>query len=1076
MKRSTRWAGLMLAAALLFALAAPGVLAAESTVSIRTAEDLEQLARDCTLDTWSRGKTVILENDLDLREKELAPIPTFSGTFLGSGHCITGVRISGSGNVRGLFRYIRSGAQVRDLTVEGTIHPSGRQDKLGLLAGSNAGQVSNCSAVGTVAGDNYVAGLIGVNEQGGQVVGGRFSGSVTGKHFVGGVAGANYGTLTRCDNSGSINTKDLEDDPKTDYMDLRQLNSMENVAVYTDIGGVVGLSDGTVQSCTNSGAVGSDQIGCNIGGVAGRSSGWLDGCTNTGTVNGKEDVGGIVGHLEPEVLKVYSDDFLGRLLARLEDLTDVMDRTAGHADGISDSVQAQVNDLSDKARDVKDIASDLTGAMTDWANGNIDQINELSARVSRVLDQMQGVMDDAAAMVADLDELVDDLERVRRDLVEAGKDGDKAGESLRQVADELQAADKALKAVLDDVNAAMDDLLDDLTGGADTDVILEDLRQLNQALSGMQGVLDRLDKALELGKTALDQLSDMGDDVRRALDDLGYVSDDADSLADNMDKVIRGLRDIIDEQADLPEIKLEPIGSDITDKSDRLDAAMDALLDSGDALNQLIGDSADTLIGDLRAINSQFRAITDLIRSEKNQREADQGKTAEELIRDHFQDDSATCDLEKQHDGRVSGSENRGRVLGNSAVGGIVGNIGIETDVDPDSDLTQVGDYSLEFNYKARALVSQCVNTGTAADKGDYAGGIVGRGYFGRVTQCQSYGGVTADGSYVGGIAGSLNGIADGSWAKCQMSGKDYVGGIAGYGKDLSGCRALVTLTGEAYVGAIAGDVDEDGAVSGNLFAGESLGGIDGISYAGKAEPADFDALCAEKGAPSGFSRLELTFRADGKVVAVVPFQYGRGIDSLPEIPAKKGCSAAWPQLDYTKLTTSQTLDAVYTPYRSALTDGGGELPQLLVDGSFSSRAQVSHATETVTWTDGKGNSHTGEGVTVTVDDPDLKEISYTVHWWLPEGGKQRYALWVKTADGWQQRDSSVDGSYLLFTTGERTVTFCIQERESSPVLPIALGCGGALAVILLGACLHKKRGGPLKKRLRRLRDARKAK
>ena len=56
MKRSTRWAGLMLAAALLFALAAPGVLAAESTVSIRTAEDLEQLARDCTLDTCPGGR------------------------------------------------------------------------------------------------------------------------------------------------------------------------------------------------------------------------------------------------------------------------------------------------------------------------------------------------------------------------------------------------------------------------------------------------------------------------------------------------------------------------------------------------------------------------------------------------------------------------------------------------------------------------------------------------------------------------------------------------------------------------------------------------------------------------------------------------------------------------------------------------------------------------------------------------------------------------------------------------------------------------------------------------------------
>lgn len=44
---------------------------------------------------------------------------------------------------------------------------------------------------------------------------------------------------------------------------------------------------------------------------------------------------------------------------------------------------------------------------------------------------------------------------------------------------------------------------------------------------------------------------------------------------------------------------------------------MDALLDSGEALNQLLSDSADTLIADLKAINSQFRSITNLIRSEK---------------------------------------------------------------------------------------------------------------------------------------------------------------------------------------------------------------------------------------------------------------------------------------------------------------------------------------------------------------------------------------------------------------------------------------------------------------------------
>lgn len=96
---------------------------------------------------------------------------------------------------------------------------------------------------------------------------------------------------------------------------------------------------------------------------------------------------------------------------------------------------------------------------------------------------------------------------------------------------------------------------------------------------------------------------------------------------------------------------------------------------------------------------------------------------------------------------------------------------------------------------------------------------------------------------------------------------------------------------------------------------------------------------------PETFAQLELTFRADGKEVAVVPFQYGKGIARLPEIPAKKGYSAAWPDLDYSHLTASQTLEAIYTPYTSSLTDGG-DLPDILVDGSFSAQAKVSHTTK----------------------------------------------------------------------------------------------------------------------------------
>ena len=369
------------------------------------------------------------------------------------------------------------------------------------------------------------------------------------------------------------------------------------------------------------------------------------------------------------------------------------------------------------------------------------------------------------------------------------------------------------------------------------------------------------------------------------------------------------------------------------------------------------------------------------------------------------------------------------------------------------------------------AVIKNLNVEGTVTPSGDSEniGGIVGENH-GTIESCTFNGSVSGKRS-VGGIAGRSDSSIRLSWVKCSLSGEDYVGGIAGYGKTLSDCRSLVTVDGGAYTGAIAGDVDEDGSVTGCLFTHETLGAIDGISYAGKAEPAAFDVLCAGDTVPKTFSQMELTFRADGKVVAVVPFQYGRGIDSLPEIPAKKGFSAVWPDLDYTHLTASQTLDAVYTPYTSSLTDDTQTLPQILVDGSFSSRATVSHTSEPVSWTDAKGTARTGTAVTVTVDDPDMTAISYTVHYRLPEDGK-RYDLWVKTESGWEKQDSTVDGSYLLFTSDRETVTFCVQERTASPLLWVLLAVLILLALMLVVIRIRKKRGRQtIRSRLRKARQ-----
>ena len=1067
MKRMTRWLSLLMTAVLLFALAAPGALAAENTVTISTAEELAALAQKCTLDTWSQGKTVILAADLNLSGKSFAPIPTFGGTFQGSGHTISGLTLNGSGNVRGLFRYLQSGATVQDLAVEGSIRPSDRQDDLGLLAGSNAGRIVNCSAKGIVSGDNRIGGLIGVNEAGGELVGCKFSGSVTGKHSAGGIVGENHGTLTLCQNDGHINTKDLEDDPKTDYTNLAQLNSMENLPAYTDVGGIAGLSDGTIQSCTNTGSVGYDQIGYNIGGIAGRQSGWLDGCTNTGSVYGRKDVGGIVGQLEPEVLKTFSEDFLDRLLAQLDALADVMDRTANHADGISDSVHRQMNDLSDKTRAVKDIASDLTDAVTDWANGSIDQANELSARISWSIDQLNGIMDDAVDLMDDVDDLVRELKKLRPQLESAAGNAAGGTADLAKAMDDLNDANTALKTALNALSDAMQKVVDALQGSGD---LTDALDSLAKAAGNFNRALGLMNDALTKIRDGLKDLSDMASDLKAAMKQMEEVNKELDSVTDGLAEVTKGLRDMLSELSEKPDIKIDPIGSDITDKGDALQDAMDALLDSGDALNSLLSDSADTLIGDLKAINSQFRAITDLIRSEKSDWDNDRDKSVEDQIRDRVQDVSDTCDAAKQHDGRVSGSENQGAVAGSSNAGGVIGSVGLELDFDPDTDMTSVGEYSLNFHYQGRALVSECVNSGAVNGRNDYAGGIVGLAELGRITACEGYGAVSTDSSYAGGIVGSSEGSIDGCWAKCSVSGQDYVGAVAGYADSMTNCRALGTVTGEAYTGAVAGDVSEDGTVTGNLFTHETLGGIDGISYTGIAEPVDFDTLCTS-GAPRLFTQLELTFRADGEVVAVMPFRYGHGIDKLPDIPAKKGCSAMWPELDYAHLTASQTVDAVYTPYSSALTDSADGLPQLLVDGSFGANAQVSHTSEEVTWTDDRGTVHSGTAVTVTVEDPDFEEISYTVHYRLPESGK-RYDLWVKAGDGWEKQESTVDGSYLLFTSTENTVTFCLQEHAVSQALWVILGVLALAAVLLVIFLIRRKRGKVLKVRLRRLKKS----
>ena len=1180
-KNKQRLAALLLALSLVLTLAAPAAAADSDEIHIRTAQDLADLSQSCSVDSWSVGKSVYLDVDIDLAGVDFQPIPTFGGTFYGQGHTISGFSLTGSGSERGFFRYVQAGAVIQDLTVTGSVTPSDQKDSIGGLAGVNSGQLINCAFQGNVRAGTNAGGLVGYNLPTGQLINCTYAGTLLGEHYVGGIVGRNEGSVIRCQNDGDVNTTEVKTTVAIHEVDLSTIRSTENAPACTDIGGIAGSSSGILQSCTNTGDVGYEHVGYNVGGIAGRQSGWLDSCVNTGTVRGRKDVGGICGQMEPRLTLLFDPNSLDDLWAELDTLQDLMDQALSHAEGSSEAISAQMTGMTDSADEVRQAASDLSGAMTEWADGNIATINDVSARIAWALDRLTPIADsmddalgrlqDAASLAGDAlaelermgalaEDAVADLERALDRVGDSAQLGSQALDLLRSAFDRLRnglGQGDAGSAAMGDVEEAAADLTaafarlsealdelwnqmgeigslpdspepgqddagpdtdeddepdtgEDMSDGEDGETVLPDggielpdwdggdwngddvdWEAVQAALAELRDAADQIETALEAlgdalggagsaaGDTAGNSLQDIADAAEKlhegfrvleqAADHMADAFDTLDSAAphgasaasllreavDALEEACGGLReagetfgDVMSELADQPAISFTPVGEAVSEKGDALDDALGGLSAAMEGLNGAMASSSQVLLEDLRAINRQFGRVIDVLRKHADDEETVESE--EDLLED-VSDEATETDEDA---GRITNSENTGAVEGDVNVAGIVGSMAIEYDYDPEDDLTTSGDRSLRFHYQAAALTEGCVNNGPVTGKKDYVGGIVGRMDLGTVSQCESYAPVeSTGGDYVGGIAGAAWSTLRDCWAKCALSGKDYIGGIAGLGSTVTDCRALVEIDeGSACLGAVLGDLAEDGQASGNLFTHDTLGGIGGISYAGQAEPAEFQVL--SQGAPAAFTRFRLVFRAGDEVVETVDFSYGDSLTQLPEIPAREGCSASWPDMDYDCLTFSRTLDAEYTAYASALT-ALGDPPEIVVEGTFSSEASLSAESAEDTWTDDGGTAHTGAVYTVTVEDPVLTPASFQVQCRLPEGWTGA-AVWVSSPEGWTQQEAETDGSYIVFTAEGDSVTFALQE-EAGGDLTILLTAAVCAAVVGLVVVVWKK-------------------
>ena len=408
-------------------------------IHIASEADLADLAQQCALDTWSRGKTVILDSDLSLEDGSFLPIPSFGGVFDGQGHAIRGIRISGSLSPAGLFGVVQAGGVVRDLRAEGAVTPEGDARNAGGIAGENRGTIEDCSFTGTVSGKTNVGGIAGANMAAGSILHCQADGAAAGEVMTGGIVGYNEGLAASCENNAFVNVEstdpriDLDDLTQALTMDLSALSRLNAGTSVTDTGGIAGYSAGTIADCVNHGAVGYQHIGYNTGGITGRSCGQLRQCANDGAVCGRKDVGGIVGQIEPYI-RMDDTDYLSEMNRQLYELRQLTDQAVNDAQDGSGDISGQLSDMNDYLRDNVSDPGDLAAVIHGFgqrlddlnsaASGSADAVAEDLRAVNEQFNRLSNTMLAALSAASDPSSIISDTSEVNVDSVTLGKTSD----------------------------------------------------------------------------------------------------------------------------------------------------------------------------------------------------------------------------------------------------------------------------------------------------------------------------------------------------------------------------------------------------------------------------------------------------------------------------------------------------------------------------------------------------------------------------------------------------------------------------------------------------------------------------
>lgn len=551
------------------------------------------------------------------------------------------------------------------------------------------------------------------------------------------------------------------------------------------------------------------------------------------------------------------------------------------------------------------------------------------------------------------------------------------------------------------------------------------------------------------------------------------LANQASSNAQSSASAIGGQISVLQDQAEIAKDAVKqlipnPDKPELPDP-DRILAAKNTLTSSINTMQGAMQDissttqnAASVLSQDIQNIANQLNAMTQTINN------------AAEYLGGNFQDVSDE-DTDEELNGKLDQCVNSGPVNADLNAGGIVGTVALENDLDPEDDWKIIGDESLNFDSELRAVILNCKNTATITVKKKNAGGIAGRMALGLVKSCANTGTLMAEeAEYVGGIAGSCIGFLRKNSAKCELYGTMYVGGIAGSGRIATDCATMVRVEGGAEkLGAILGAVEsgrfaEEQQVQNNFYLATDadLGGIDGISYSGLAEPLSPEPFFAAPERSDIFSKTNVTFLYEDGTSDVLSVSPGEGLNSseIPAIPEKAGYTSEWENLKSTDLSSlyfDLTFRPVYTPCQvtiqsKALRDD--RIPLLLAQGEFPQTEDFTlEALEELPVVPEPEQALEGWSF-----PPFSKESDTQLRFAFPKEHKtSSMKILVQNPNGtWREAEFEVNGSYLVFSVHPTENAFCVVYAPAPIPWWIYAGAGAFLAafVVIVIVVSKKKR------------------